>query len=258
MICCRKKKLAGLAAVTMALIFTVCFSKSTFAADTSIYANSLLTPFLNAKSEHVYYKIQRQNDGCPKKHNAVWAEYYYNNIEFVASNDSAGYKNAINGILAGYDIFETESLLLGIMAGYGDSKLEQDQNSTEADNFNFGLYGGYQTGNWHLKSMFFSGYEKYKTKRAGNESEYNGYSASLDLELGYKIALNEANNLFLKPFAGVLGSYTTIEEAKEKGSGALTIGSDSLTMAQARAGLELNGQIVCKNWHSFILRLIFS
>lgn len=232
------------------LIFSVCFSKDAFAADTSIYANSLMTPFLNAKSEHVYDKIQRETNGCPKKHNAVWAEYYYNNIEFDASNDSAGYKNTINGILAGFNIFETESWLFGIMAGYGDSKLEQEQNSTESDNLNFGLYGGYETGNWQLKSMFFGGYEKYKTKRSGNESEYNGYSASLDLELGYKISLNATKNLFLKPFAGVLGSYATMEEAKEQGSGALTIGSDSLTMAQARAGLELNGQMQKFSWYA--------
>ncbi|GAB1401933.1 hypothetical protein MASR1M68_08440 [Elusimicrobiota bacterium] len=250
MIWYRKSKLACIVAVTMALIFTVCFAKNTLAADTSIYANSLLTPFLNAKSEHVYDKIQRQNNGCPKEHNAVWAEYYFNSIEFDASNDSAGYKNVINGILAGFDVFETESWLFGIMAGYGDSKLEQEQNSTKSDNFNFGLYGGYETGNWQLKSMFFGGYEKYKTNRAGNESEYNGYSASLDLELGYKIALNETKDFFLKPFAGVLGSYVTIEEAKEQGLGALTIGADSLTMAQARAGLELNGQIQRFSWYA--------
>jgi len=250
MIWFRKNNLTGLVAIAAVLIFTVCFSKNASAADTSIYANSLLTPFLNAKSEHVYAKIQRQNNGCPKEHNAVWAEYYFNSIEFDASNDSAGYKNVINGILAGFNIFETGSWTLGIMAGYGDSKLEQEQNSTKSDNLNFGLYGGYQTGNWQMKSMFFGGYEKYKTKRAGNESQYNGYSASLDLELGYKIALNETKDFFLKPFAGVLGSYATIEEAKEEGSGALTIGADSLTMAQARAGLELNGQINKFSWYA--------
>lgn len=250
MIWFRKNKSASLITIAAVLIFTVCFSKNTLAADTSIYANSLLTPFLNAKSEHVYDKIQRQNNGCPKEHNAVWAEYYFNSIEFDASNDSAGYKNVINGILAGFNIFETESWIFGIMAGYGDSQLEQEQNSTKSDNLNFGLYGGYQTGNWQLKSMFFGGYEKYKTKRAGNESEYNGYSASLDLQLGYKIALNESKDFFLKPFAGVLGSYAAVEEAKEEGSGALTIGSDSLTMAQARAGLELNGKIQKFSWYA--------
>lgn len=62
--------------------------------------------------------------------------------------------------------------------------------------------------------------------------------------------MNETKDFFLKPFAGVLGSYVTIEEAKEQGLGALTIGADSLTMAQARAGLELNGQIQRFSWYA--------
>ncbi len=280
------KKTNKFIAVLFAIIFT--FSSLGYAETTEgvIHANSALLPFTNAKIEHVYDKL-KDRAGCQHTcvTDRVWAQYYYNTYHVNENETSPKFETNVNGILAGFDIISskhweiggydsnnkkepyvngkvtTNKWKLGIMAGYGISELKQDQNQdkTKMDDINLGFYGGYENENWLLKAMLLGGYEKYKTDRNSEEikSDYNGYSAALDLEAGYKISLNKKDSqakhkMYLKPFVGVTGFYVDNEDFEEKGSdnSSLKVEDNRSGNVQARGGIGITGKIKKFGWYA--------
>ncbi|MFA7074092.1 MAG: autotransporter domain-containing protein, partial [Endomicrobiaceae bacterium] len=230
-----------------------------------IYANSTLMSYFNAKTEHVYDKIQQRHADlypCNKFHDKLWAEYYYNNYQVDENSNSPKYTTDVNGFLVGFDMISAKSWTMGVMAGYGTSTLKQEQDETTMKDINLGLYGGYENEKWQLKGLLFGGYENYNTDREiafmnrTATSEHNGYSASLDLEAAYKISLNKnpeaKHKLLLKPFAGVMTSYIMQDSFKEKGAGDLNLSvkSNDTLAAQAKAGIGINGKIKKFGWYA--------
>lgn len=230
-----------------------------------IYANSTLMSYFNAKTEHVYDRIQQRCADlypCNKFHDKLWTEYYYNNYQVDENSNSPKYTTDVNGFLVGFDMISAKSWTMGIMAGYGTSTLKQNQDQTSMKDINLGFYSGYENEKWQLKGMLFGGYENYNTDRTiafmnrTATSEHNGYSASLDLEAAYKIPLNKnseaKHKLLLKPFAGITTSYIMQDSFKEKGADDLnlSIKSNDTLLAQAKAGIGINGKIKKFGWYA--------
>ena len=147
------------------------------------------------------------------------------------------------------------------MGGYGTSELKQRKDKTIMKDFNLGFYVGYENENWLLKGMLLGGYEQYNIDRTIGfmnrmaNSEHNGYSATLDLEAGYKIGLTSSqarHQIYLKPFIGITGSYMNNEGYEETGAESLNLkieDYDSLN-AQARVGFGINGRIKKFGWYA--------
>ena len=231
-----------------------------------IHANSTMLTFTNAKIEHVYDKIQARSKcllPCEKAHDKIWAEYYYNTYKVDENENSPKFDTSVNGFLVGFDMISAKNLTLGIMAGYGTRELKQVKDKTTMNDINFGFYGGYETEKWLFKGMLLGGYEQYSTDRTIGfmdrmaNSEYNGYSAALDLELGYKISLNKKDSqakhkMYLKPYLGVTGSYMVNEGFEEKNAESLNLKVEDYNAmtAQARAGIGINGKVKKFGWYA--------
>ncbi|MCR4662915.1 MAG: autotransporter domain-containing protein [Endomicrobiaceae bacterium] len=253
----------------------------------TIFANTTNLTFFNSKAEHVYDKIRdRSRDvaPCNKIHDRIWAEYYYNNYNVSSDKFSPKYDTVTNGILVGFDIMSSKQRIvgdkppkeydiagnekiengfyvdgdetvkqwtLGIMGGYGATDLKQknDDKSSMKD-FNLGFYGGYENKYWLFKGMLLGGYEQYNIDRAQGSSDHDGYSAALDLEAGYKIALTNSrakHRMYLKPFIGAIGSYANNDEYKEND---LKVARYDAITTEARGGLELNGRAKKFGWYA--------
>lgn len=230
-----------------------------------IHANSTNLTFFNAKAEHVYDKIKGRTLDlypCTKFHDKIWAEYYYNNYNIDKDENSPKYESTVNGFLVGFDMLSVKGWTMGIMGGYGTSELKQREDKTSMSDINLGFYGGYIGKKWELKGMLLGGYEQYSIDRdiafmeRRATSDHKGYSAALDLEADYKIALNENSQsnhkLYLTPFIGVMGGYINNEGYEEKGGEDLNLkieGYDNLT-AEARAGLGIKGKVKKFGWYA--------
>ncbi len=230
-----------------------------------IYSNAALLPYFNSKIEHVYDKIQpRENaiSSCGRFHDKIWGEYYYNNYKVDRDDNSPEYQTYTNGFLVGFDMISSNKWFLGITSGYGESTLNQEHDKTNMKDINLGLYGGYETNKWQFKSMLLGGWERYNTEREITfmdrtaKSDYQGYSASLDVEGAYKILLTKnadaKHKLTLKPFAGMFASYIKQNGFEEKGADSLNlkVEDNNIFMAQARLGIGINGKLNRFGWYA--------
>ncbi len=181
-------------------------------------------------------------------------------IKLKENENSPEFDASVNGFLVGFDMISAANWTMGITAGYGTSELKQPNDQTIMNDFNFGFYGGYETDSWLFKAMLLGGYEQYQTDRDIRfmnriaNSEYNGFGAALDLEAGYKIALNRSmkHRLTLKPFVGFTGNYINQDGFEEKGAESLNLkveGYDNMT-AQARVGVGVNGTMSKFGWYA--------
>ncbi len=231
-----------------------------------IHSNATNLTFFNTKAEHVYDKVKERTQDilpCKKSHSKVWGEYYYNNYSVDNDKNSPKHETSVNGFLVGYDMISAKNLTLGVTAGYGTSELKQTNDKARMNDINLGFYGGYETDKWLLKGLLLGGYEQYSIDRTiafmdrTANSEHNGYSAALDLEVGYKISLNKKGSqskhkIYLKPFIGAVGSYINNEGYEEKNADSLNLKIEdySAMTAEARAGLELNGRVKKFGWYA--------
>ena len=231
-----------------------------------IHSNATNLAFFNTKAEHVYDKVKERKADilpCKKAHSKVWAEYYYNNYSVDKDDNSPEHETSVNGFLVGYDMISANNLTLGVTAGYGTSELKQAKDKATMNDINLGFYGGYETDKWLIKGLLLGGYEQYAIDRTiafmdrTANSEHNGYSAALDLEVGYKISLNKKDSqskhkIYLKPFIGAIGSYMNNEGYEEKNAESLNLKIEDYNAmtAEARAGLELNGKVKKFGWYA--------
>ena len=176
--------------------------------------------------------------------------------EYIVTGKIRDY--TVTGNEKAYNIVEgTGQWVIGIMGGYGASEQKQDQDKTKMNDINLGFYGGYIGEKWDFKGMLLGGYEQYNIDRTETKatSDHDGYSAALDLEANYKIALNKNSKsnhkLFLVPFIGVIGGYSNNEDYEEKdGDDLMKVKEYDNFTAEARAGLGIKGKIKKFGWYA--------
>ena len=230
----------------------------------TIYANSAIAPFLNARYEHIYDKIymteeikdyvdEYYEDGeeyYETKRN-IWAQYYYNYYDVSGNQSYSGYDDTVQGFYAGYDISSSKNKLLGIVVGYADGLLKQKYDKTKVKSANLGAYVGYTKNKFQLKSLAMLGYDMYETERqTGATADYNGYNFSFDIEANYNFALKE--NFEIKPFAGILTNFSKQDSFSEKNAQSLSLSVDENTnlLSQARIGVDVKGKVKLLNWYA--------
>ena len=230
----------------------------------TIYANSAMVPFLNARYEHIYDKIYKTEeikdyvdeyyeDGeeyYETKRN-IWAQYYYNYYDISGNQTYSSYDNTVQGFYAGYDISSSKNKLVGIVIGYADGLLKQEYDKTKVKSANIGAYVGYSKNKFQLKSLAMLGYDMYETERQTNAtSDYNGYNFSFDLEMAYNVVSKE--KFEIKPFAGVLSNVSKQNSFSEKNAQFLNLSVEENTnfLSQARIGVDVKGKINLLNWYA--------
>lgn len=229
--------------------------------DGVLYANSALTSLFNAKSAHIYDRISSRRaapaTGCPTCHDNVWTQYYNQYNKVYADSNSPRYTNNVSGVMAGYDRYsEDNSFLLGAFAGSSKADLRQYKDTMDINDVTVGAYGGYLGEDWTFKGVLYMGYQDYDGSRRiafmnrTAHAQYDGHNIALDLEAAYNIPVLAGVNV--KPFAGLLNSYSHQQHFNETGADSLNLNveSNNAYNIQARLGAQAEGKVSKFNWYA--------
>lgn len=81
-----------------------------------------------------------------------WSVAYGGRSHYAAKDDASGFNGSGGGLIMGADLFRTEEMTAGLMAGYSNASANLDQTSSSAtiNSVHFGAYGA-----WRLEDTIF-------------------------------------------------------------------------------------------------------
>jgi Autotransporter beta-domain. len=236
----------------------------------SVYANSLMMPYFNAKKDRIYdrmyikdvkHKEHKENCNCYDCSHNLWIEYSgsYNTVD--SNYNSKDFNSTSHGVLVGYDRTSVISnLIAGVFAGYSSVELSQESNARDDDKITsdavtVGVYGGKIGSRWDFSGVLSGSYFDNDAERSiafmsrKAESSYSQTNVALDLKAAYKATVS--SKVKISPFAGFLTNYTMQDEIKEDGAGALNLKVDSQEMLnlEARLGVAVKVQYSKFGWY---------
>ncbi len=142
------------------------------------------------------------------------------------------------GGMIGYDREVSPHLLVGVTAGFATGRLTQDSDEIKVKDYRAGIYTGSRFGQITINSLLLAGFQQYKSTRYTEvigvqtlgKSDFNGYSAELDLKLGYDLMRLPYRDysFYLQPYLAANVSYIFQDSYEEKGNSALLLGVDSI------------------------------
>ena len=163
------------------------------------------------------------------------------------TDTSSQYTYELTGGIFGYDHKLSETLLLGVAAGYASTDLSMDNLNEKAnvDSWQGSLYGLYKDGPLHIGLIGSYGSHNYTTTRHIDFScvnrtasaDYDAYDLSASLEAGYRI--DTGKNTFIMPTASLQAIWLNSEAFAEKGASALNliVDDEHSTTLPGRIGL---------------------
>lgn len=211
-------------------------------AQTSISATKLVTDTVGSRLSDT--RGLSSGDAIADK--GVWAKV----IGSTASQDKIGqfdgYSLSSAGIVFGIDKELQNNTIIGLAAGYTNTKTDQDDfregDSSTTDSYQLSLYASKTFDKAYIDGAL--SYTKHNTD--GTRSSAIGREASYDVDANQLSAkINGGYNFFfenevtLTPFASL--EYSNIEQDsyKEQGAGAISLSVDDVTVNRGAAGLGL-------------------
>lgn len=207
---------------------------------TSISATKLVTDTVGSRLSDT--RGLSSGDAIADK--GVWAKV----IGSTASQDKVGqfdgYSLSSGGIVFGIDKELQNNTIIGLAAGYTNTKTDQDDfrkgDSSTTDSYQLSLYASKTYDKAYIDGSL--SYTKHNTD--GTRSSAIGRDASYDVDAnqlsakingGYNFLFE--NEVTLTPFASL--EYSNIEQDsyKEKGAGAISLSVDDVTVNRGAAGL---------------------
>ena len=184
-----------------------------------------------------------------------WIHAFGSMINYKQDEYSLGDLEDINfGVNAGWDLANSEKLVGGIMLGYENHNVKQYEDKAIINSFKAGFYGAWLLESFELKSILSLGYQSYDVTREIRtlgkkaEGEFNGYTASFDAQMGYKIWLSDYLNI--KPFMALGAAGSVNEKVEEKGGAyGLKIESQNYIRSNALLGLGFEGDYDTVAWY---------
>lgn len=194
-------------------------------------------------------------DGEKRPAKSVWVQPYNNNSRFVSDLGASDLTNNSDGVLAGADIPVFDNARVGVMFGAGHSKSEVSSLSSknETDDYNFGVYGAKDIGQFSVRGGVIMGRHEINAKRnvefsdfsSRVSSKYNAKTIQTYAEADYKIAVG---NALVKPFVNVSRVDMETSGFKEKGDvAALAVKKDTVAVNMSTAGVRSSLPFKVKN-----------
>ncbi len=191
-------------------------------------------------------------NGTPYLSDSKWGFWGKGHGLFGSRDDDVeapGYDYTIYGLSFGLDCQVTETMLLGVTAGYSDGDVDYDRlnDSTDLSATHFGLYGSWDFESLYLDSLVSYTDLEYETKRSVDltderlEGDFDGYAFSGYFETGFD--WRRINGWMLQPLASFQFAYLDLDEYTETGGDA-ALGYDDQTFESYKSGL---GVKVTKN-----------
>ncbi|QCD45138.1 autotransporter outer membrane beta-barrel domain-containing protein [Campylobacter mucosalis] len=151
--------------------------------------------------------------------NNLWAT-----INGAKGNIKDGANPSVYGFTLGYDK-AFDDFIFGGFVTYAKSKAKNEIINNKADNYQLGVYSRSYIKNYEIDFKFSTGIAKNKNERNTilanrvivNDSKYNSYFNSLDINYGYVAKLDSMEGLFFKPSIGLNFSHIKSNSFRENG-----------------------------------------
>jgi outer membrane autotransporter protein len=170
-------------------------------------------------------------DSTPKL--GIWAKTYGSIGERRGNEASSKYDYDTGGILFGFDGKVSNSLLLGIAAGYSGTEVDMDglEETADVKSYQGSLYGTWLCDPWYVKAIAAFAYNRYSSARGISFGEidrtahatYSGTAISAYAEAGYLLKIN---SIVIVPMASFQATRLTREDFRETNAGALNLQAD--------------------------------
>jgi outer membrane autotransporter protein len=176
----------------------------------------------------------------------VWGQTYGAIGSWDGNGNAATLDRTIGGLLMGGDHAVTETVRIGVLAGYSRSSADVDARASSAtvDSYHLGLYGGSRFGAVTLRG---GGAVTWNTIDTDRTVAFTGFSETLSAnyggrtfqafgEAGYGVELDRAR---IEPYAGVALVHLSTDRFTETGGSAvLTVSGDDTTTTTATLGVR--------------------
>lgn len=186
--------------------------------------------------------------------NAVWVQGIGGKA-YVDANQKTGaakIESRLFGAMAGADFAVNRNFILGFTAGYAKSKMRQDGDKTDVQDWRAGVYFSAKRGMFSLNGIALGGYQKYEGLRKGGvafdtdlNKKFNGRSAEGGLNLGIDLYSNgnpyAARSVHMRPYVAANYVYKYQKSYTETGDDAfaLHVGDATDTSVTGQTGLTV-------------------
>ncbi|KAA0972623.1 autotransporter domain-containing protein [Aureimonas fodinaquatilis] len=192
---------------------------------------------------------------------AIWMQGYGSWGSFDGNTNVAGANRDAGGLFLGVDGSVQDALRIGVVGGYGHSKLELDggRGSVSADTYSLGVYGGGQWDAFNLKLGLNHAWHDMSSSRAvafsgfadALSADYSARTAQAYGEVGYGV---DVKSVSFEPFAGIAyvnldtSSFTEAGGAESLSSNGDTQEASFTTLGlRASSDFKVNGITVSAN-----------
>ncbi len=176
----------------------------------------------------------------------VWGQTYGAIGSWDGNGNAATLDRTIGGLVMGGDYAVTETVRVGVLAGYSRSSADVDARASSAtvDSYHLGIYGGSRLGAVTLRG---GGAFTWNTIDTDRTVAFTGFSETLSAnyggrtfqafgEAGYGVELDRAR---IEPYAGVALIHLSTDRFTETGgSAALTVSGDDTTTTTTTLGVR--------------------
>ncbi|RZL42483.1 MAG: autotransporter domain-containing protein [Variovorax sp.] len=181
---------------------------------------------------------------------SVWAHAYGASGRYDGDGNAAGLQRDIGGMFVGTDAAVAGGTRLGVVGGYGHSRinLKEGRGSATVDTYSLGLYGGTQWDRTRLSFGANEAWHKLSTNRSvGMEGfadqlsgDYRARTTQLYGDVGYRMGADlDLAPAALEPFASLAWVDLRTSSMQEKGgAAALGVASGSTRVGFATLGLR--------------------
>ncbi len=194
--------------------------------------------YYNRGSVGRYYR-GRSGGSAPKTGNKIWGQILGGRVvEEDNVSDRGNVKTRTVGGMIGYDHEISSRSLIGITAGYASGRLTQSSDEINVNDYRAGIYTGSRFGKLTFNTMLLGGFQQYKSERyteaaglnALHRADFNGYSAELDVNLGYDFMRLPYRDysFYLRSYLAANVNYISQDSYEEKGESPMLLGVDSI------------------------------
>lgn len=200
-------------------------------------ASSVQSPFIPMQQYRGKYYRGRSGGSQPDK-NKVWGQFLGGKVKEDGDKkfQQGDADTQSVGAMFGYDYKVSDRFLIGLTGGGARAEMTQDDNKINVNDFRAGIYTGSRFGQVSFNTLLMGGIQKYKTERnlllggdyKKSKGAYDGYSAELDLNLGYDFMRLPYRDysFYLRSYLGANVSYIRQNAYKEDKTSFLALGVD--------------------------------
>lgn len=199
-----------------------------------------------------YYRGRSGGDSL-KTDQKIWAQFLGGTV--IEDGDTSLNKGDIRtktiGGMFGYDHELSENHLIGFTAGFATAKLKQDSDEIRLKDYRAGIYTGSRFGRFTLNTSLMGGFQQYDTSRytqimglsSEGKAEFNGYSAELDLNLGFDFMRLPYRDysFYLRSYLEANVNYISQDAYEETGTSSMLLGVNSVdnTSVSIQPGISI-------------------